>query len=497
MGRRIARANQPRLVSATEAERALITGLGHWSRSGGPLYQQLADALRGALEREFPPGTLLPAERRLAELLAVSRTTVVAAYRILRRDGVLESRRGSGTRVAAARGGEDARPFGLASVAVFRGLIDRASGAIDFSAVGIGSEDLVTDELQAEATAELRALTREAGYYPYGLPSLRRAIAQQLTAEGLASEEEQILVTNGAQQAINLLARLYIRPGDSVVVEDPTYVGALDAFAAAGARIHGIPVEEQRGSPESLLRLIRRKRPSLLYVMPTFQNPTGAVSTTARRQQLAAFAAEQQIALVEDNTLAALAIGATPPPPVGAFDASGIVVTIGSLSKAAWAGLRVGWIRARPMLIDRLVRLKTVADLASSLPSQTLARAVLDDFERISATRADQLDESLHLAGNLLAKHLPDWRFTLPHGGQSLWLRLPWGDGDQFAQTALKHGVTIVPGSLLSPERGFRDHVRLQFLQPPELSERGILRLERAWEDYSRRSERRELTVVV
>jgi DNA-binding transcriptional MocR family regulator len=282
-----------------------------------------------------------------------------------------------------------------------------------------------------------------------------------------------------------------------VVVENPTYVGALDAFTAVGARLLGIPVEEQQGSPEPLRRLLRRERPRLLYLMPTFHNPTGAVSTLTRRQQLAALAAEQRTPLIEDDTLATPAIGRTPPPPIAAFDRDGHVITISSLSKSAWAGLRVGWIRAPVPLIDRLVSLKTVADLGTSLPSQTLARAVLEDFPRISALRAVQLGQCLQVASRLLREHLPEWRFRDPAGGQALWVRLPGGDGDSFAQTALKHGVAVVPGSLLSPDRSFRDHIRLQFLQPPELIDDGVQRLARAWDDYAVAAGRRDLTVVV
>jgi DNA-binding transcriptional MocR family regulator len=498
MSSTLARANKARLVSPTEAERELVNSLGHWPAGPEPLYQRLAEALHAAIDREIPVGATLPPERRLAELLHVSRTTVVAAYRILRQEGLLQSRQGSGTRVAApARTDRMQRPLALGSVAAFRGLIDRRSGVIDFSAAAIGSEGILTEELQARAAGELSSLTRTPGYHPYGLPSLRQAIAQRLAENGLSTNDQQILVTSGAQQAINLLAQLLVERGSCVVVENPTYVGALDAFAAAGARMLGIPVQEQQGSPEPLRRLLRRERPRLLYLMPTFHNPTGAVSTLARREQLAALTAEQQTPLIQDDTLATPAIGRTPPPPIATFDRDGHVITIGSLSKSAWAGLRVGWIRAPVSLVDRLVRLKTVADLGSSLPSQTLARAVLDDFARVSALRASQLGDCLALASRLLRERLPDWRFADPAGGQSLWLRLPGGDGDSFAQTALKHGVTVVPGSLLSPDRSFRDHIRLQFLQPPELIEEGVHRLARAWDDYAAAASHRDLTVVV
>jgi DNA-binding transcriptional MocR family regulator len=277
-------------------------------------------------------------------------------------------------------------------------------------------------------------------------------------------------------------------------MENPTYAGALDAFAAAGARIVPVPVEEDVGPRTPLRQLLRRQRPQLIYLMPTFQNPTGAVSTVARRQQLAALAAEQRVLLIEDNTLEPLAIGAVPPP-VAALDQHGRIVTIGSLSKIAWAGLRVGWIRARPQLIGQLVMLKTAEDLGSSVPSQTMGRAVLDDFERISTLRAGQLRDCLRLAASLLREQLPGWRFIPPAGGQSLWLRLPGGDAGSFAQAALRHGVTVIPGPQLSPDSSFADHIRLQFLQPPDVLTEGIRRLAAAW-DYYTAADRTDLGVI-
>jgi DNA-binding transcriptional MocR family regulator len=486
-----------KLVSESRAERALAASLGGWTDRPGPLYQRLADALRDALDHDIPVGAALPPERRLAALLAVSRTTVVAAYRILRAEGRLASRQGSGTRAAGLPpGGRPSRPALPASMATFRSLIGRDATAIDLATAGLGAEGILTGEILADASAELSSLTDTAGYLPHGLPSLRRAIARRLSRRGLPTGEQQILVTNGAQQAISLLARLHAGHGTAVAVENPTYAGALDAFAAAGARILWTPVEEDAAPRTPLRQLLRRERPHLLYLMPTFQNPTGAVSTAARRQQLAALAAEHHALLIEDDTLEPLAIGPVPPPPVAALDQHDNVITIGSLSKIAWGGLRVGWIRASPQRIGQLVMLKTTDDLGSSLPSQTLGRAVLDDFARISALRSAQLRQCLQLADRLLRDLLPGWRFNPPAGGQSLWLRLPCGDADSFAHAALSHGVTIIPGPQLSPDGSFSDHIRLQFLQPPDVLEEGIRRLARAWDNYTATGSR-ELRVIV
>ena len=491
------RANSRRLVSASEVERTLVHSLGDWSAGPEPLYRQLSEALRAALNREIPAGTILPPERRLAQFLMISRTTVVAAYGILRADGLVESRRGSGTRVVPpALATSPAEPLKLATARTFRSIIERDRASLDIGTATLGAEDVITSAIQSHAAEQLASLTATAGYYPYGLPALRAAIARRLTDGGLPAVESEILVTNGAQQAIRLLAELLVEPHSSVVVENPTYAGALDAFAVARARVRGIPVEEQQGSLELLRRVQRREHPRVLYLMPTFQNPTGAVSTLARRQQLAAFAAEHQMYLIEDDTLAPLAISRTPPPPIAGFDGQGRVITVGSLSKTVWGGLRIGWIRAAPRIIDRVVRLKTVADLGTSLPSQTLAVAILEDFERIAALRARQLDQCLALTCRRLEERLPDWTFDRPSGGYSIWIRLPDADAESFAQLALRHGVIVIPGPLLSPDRSFRDHIRLQFFQPDEVIEQGINALAGAWAEYTA-AVTRHLRVVV
>jgi DNA-binding transcriptional MocR family regulator len=494
---RATRSNHAELVS-TEAESDLVRLLGAWAAGSGSLYVQLAAALRSVLERDLPVGTTLPPERRLAQLLHVSRTTVVGAYGILRREGLVESRRGSGTRVAeAVHSPPVGHALALASVAGFRSLIAHDREAIDLSAAGIGADGVFGEDMLAEATEELATLTHSVGYLPYGLPALRAAVARHLSACGLDTDPRQILITNGAQQALSLTGQLYAGRGSVVLVENPTYAGALDAFNAAGARIIGIPVEEQVSSVESLRRVLNRERPRLLYLMPSFQNPTGTVSTAARRRQLADLAAAHDLPLVEDDALSPLAIDQSPPPPLAALDTSGTVISIGSLSKLVWAGLRVGWIRAHPRILDRLVRLKTVNDLAGSLPSQALARAAITDIHRISMLRQEQLVTCRRLATTLLRRQLPEWRFKEPRGGMSLWLRLPGADADAFAHTALEHGVVVVPGSLLSPDRTFRDHLRVQFLQPEPLLEQGIARLAQAWEEYTGTGHQEDLAVIV
>jgi DNA-binding transcriptional MocR family regulator len=270
-------------------------------------------------------------------------------------------------------------------------------------------------------------------------------------------------------------------------VQDPTYAGALDVFARRGAQLVGLPVDPAADLGQALELAANGRDVRVVYVISTFHNPTGTVMPQRQRRQLLAAAAERGAYVVDDEALAALPLDHERPTGLAALDDTDSVVTIGSLSKSCWPGLRIGWIRARPDLIDRLVRVKTVDDLSTSLPSQALAVAVLAEFERIVAQRTAQLVERSGLVCELLARHLPEWAAQTPSGGASLWVRLPVADSLPFVQLALRHGVSILPGSELSVTRSFADHIRIQLLQPHEELEEGVLRLTEAWGEYRRR----------
>lgn len=413
------------------AEKDLVARLGDWTRGTGPLYARLADAFARLIDGGvLAPGTLLPPERRLAPLLHVSRTTVVGAYDRLKRSGRLVSRQGSGTRVAPGVGG----PVGASAVVdrgpndVFRSLLDDRHVTLDLSAACPPASPLVVRALAAVDPLDLASLTSTHGYQPAGLPVLRRAVADRLTATGLPTTVDEVLVTTGAQQAISLVASLFVRPGDAVVVEEATYPGALDAFRAAGARLVAAPLDEGGLDPAAVADLVDRVAPRLVYCIPTYQNPTGSVLDTRRRRVLARLASDSGVPLVEDTALADLHLsGPPPPPPVAAYD-GGAVLSVGSLGKVLWGGLRVGWVRAPEATVARLARLRAVADLGGPVLSQALAARLLPDLDAAVRDRSEQLLKSRDRLAADLSTLLPEWSFRVPDGGTVLWVRLPAGD---------------------------------------------------------------------
>jgi DNA-binding transcriptional MocR family regulator len=488
---------------------ALSHLLGSWGERPGPLKHRLTSALRSAIETgAVPGGVRLPAERSLAAELAISRGTVVAAYASLRDDALVASRQGSGTWVSEReparnaapsllRAGVDAAMPGARRSSVFRHLLEGPSDTIELLGSHLPACAELNADVLASCGAELEALAKEPGYLPLGLPSLRRAIADHLSAKGLPTSEEQVLVTNGAQQAISLLAALFVSRGDAVAVENPTYITGIDVFAGAGARLLTLPVGVDGVSVPSLADLLGRGGVRLVYLMPTFHNPTGALVPLEARREIAALADRHGVALLEDDTLADLSIDELPPPPVGAFAKTSSVVTIGSLSKLIWGGLRVGWIRADESLVLRLARLRIVTDLGSSIAGQLLATRLLERAEGIKAARRREAAESLEHLCALLTRNLPAWRWLRPKGGLSLWARLPHGDASAFADVALRHGVAIVPGSTASPDRSFADHVRIPYVLPPDRMTEGVERLARAWADYAPAAQRRRAALEV
>ncbi|MBO4273174.1 aminotransferase class I/II-fold pyridoxal phosphate-dependent enzyme [Microbispora triticiradicis] len=457
----------------------LADRLGRWSAGRGPLYLLLAARLRRLVdEGELRPGTALPPDRAFASALAVGRGTVVAAYEQLRVEGRITRRRGSGTRVA---GPSRPGPREATGAPVFLHLLEpRDDDVILLACAAPLAPPPILLAAYERALSRLATVTDDIGYHPTGHRRLRQAVADHYARRGVPTEPEQILVTNGGQQALSLLARAFVEPGGTVLVEAPTYPGALEAFREQTTFLRTLPVGLD--GFEARVRTPGR-RPELAYLVSTHHNPTGAVLPTPARRRLAAAAADADVPLVDDEVLAHLAFPwRQAPPPLAAFGET--VVSVGSLSKSVWGGLRVGWIRAARPVIDRLARLRAVHDLGGNLPAQLAAAELLPQLETLcEGLAADRQARHDHLRAEL-ARRLPRWQVPAVTGGNTLWVRLPHGDGDSFAQTALRHGVAVLSGSGLDASGGSGEFVRLHFLAAPETLTEAVRRLATAWHAY-------------
>ncbi|WP_130796726.1 PLP-dependent aminotransferase family protein [Streptomyces otsuchiensis] len=444
-----------------------------------PAYRALADGLRYlVLEGRIPVSARLPAERELATALSVSRTTVASAFEALRADGFLESRRGAGswTTVPAGQapptGGLDPLPP------------DAASSVIDLGYAALPApEPLLTRAFQ-EALPDLRTTTGTHGDFPAGLPALRRALADRYTARGVPTMPEQIMVTTGAMGGVAAVRRLLAARGERVAVEHPSYANVLQLMRDTGARL--VPVAMGEGLSgwdlPAWRRVLRDAAPRLAYVVADFHNPTGALADEEQRRELVAAARAAGTLLIVDETMHDLDLrpGATPARPVCAFDPGGsAVITIGSASKAFWAGMRIGWVRAAPETVRSLVAARAYADLGSPVFEQLAVARLMngDGWDAAVALRRRQVTDNRDALAAALRSRLPDWEFAVPEGGLTLWVRAGGLSGSRLADVAERHGVRVPAGTRFGLDGAFEGYLRLPFTLPGPLADEAVSRL--------------------
>lgn len=485
------RANS-RQVAQSDPLALLLAELDDWAVGAAPLFRQLARAVASGIERGvLGRGSRLPPERALATALMVSRGTAVAAYDVLVADGLVERRQGSGTYVLGA--GSLGLPPGREGSALVHRLVERSARPVVGVDVRPETSRLIDLSISVLHDAsglpamsltsrELAAVEPDTGYSPWGLTGLRTAVAEHMTGWGLPTGADQIVITTGAQQAISAAAACWLRPGDTVVVEDPTYPGAIAAFAQAGARLRGVPVD-RNGVQVTELEAALADRPALVYLQSTVHSPTGAILSDGRRRTIAALVRDARVPLLEDLALRDLAWHASPPP-IASYCPDTSVAVAGSLSKLFWGGLRIGWVRAATPLATRFARVKATQDLGSSAVSQVLAERLLRSLTADSSY-VDHLHEQLRsryeTLTEALADRLPRWRWDQPSGGLSIWAQLPTPTAEAFAQAALRHGVAVATAPALSPSTRHVDRLRLSFSGPPEELVEGVRRLAETW----------------
>jgi DNA-binding transcriptional MocR family regulator len=436
--------------------------------------------VRGLLaDGRLPLGVRLPAERELSESLAISRTTVSAAYRTLRETGHLTSRRGAGSWTTLPAGHRVATS-GLWAAGDDADLIDLGVAA---SAAPV--------ELVPAARAAVDDLPRylgSAGYHPTGLVELRDAVAAGYTARGVTTSPEQILITAGTQQALDLVVRLSVPPGSPVLVEAPTYPNALAALSARRARLNTHGLDPATGwDGEMLLGALRQTRPRLTYVIPEFHNPTGHLMPADLRERLVATAHAAGTELVVDESFVDLPLDdGEMPPPVAVFDRHSRVVSIGGMSKAYWGGLRIGWVRASAPLVQRLAAIRVGVDMASPVLEQLVAVRLLEQSAQIVRTRRAQLRSRRDTLVAALRAQLPEWTFTVPAGGVMLWAELDGPISSALARAAEDVSVRLAPGPRFGLDGTLERFLRLPFTLPADDLNEAVRRLASVRHDLDR-----------
>lgn len=462
-----------------------------------PLYVQLRDQLRALVHAgDLRPGDRIPASRELATMLGVHRTTVANAYAELESEGLIQGHVGRGTFIRGNGNGLKLTPppppvlngngHALRWELLFadeRGeeILSRLTAsapvdALSFVMARPAEEFFPIEELQLCVNAVLRREAKEVlnpgpsdGYAP-----LKEALLELLHAEGIAAKDENLLITDGCQQALDLISKAFVRPGDSVILENPAYPGAIAIFNGARARCLGVPVRTQAepGSSlgldlEALEASLAANRIKLILLTPDFHNPTGTSMPLASRRKVLELASRHQVPVVEDHIYARLHAREERVPSLKQLDRSNIVIHIDSFAKVAFPGLRVGWIVAPPAAIERLRLVKQTTNLhTDQLAQATLAEFLrrgmfsrhLAKMRKIYAARLAALDEALR-------KHMPeDTVWTRPEGGMCLWLELPPGfDASELLIHAKERGVLFAPGRYFYVQAPLPNTLRLGF----------------------------------
>lgn len=446
-----------------------------------PLYRQLFEQIAARIRTgQIARGERLPATRELAGLLGLNRTTVSAAYELLEEQGLIAGQVGRGSFVTGGAGAEAGVDWAtlLAPVAAPSGIGPEEIGFV----MSRPSRDLFPlDDFRASCAAvldrsdlaDILQLGSPSGYEP-----LRRRLLEDARAQRLAGPGDDLLVTNGCQQALDLIGRVLLRPGDAVAVEDPIYPGLKNLLTAMGARLIGIPVGPQ-GLEIAQVERALRERPRFLVATSNFQNPTGATMPLEARRELLDAAHAAGVPLVENDAYGELRYRGEPVPALKQLDAAGGTVLLRSFSKVSFPGLRVGWALGPKPLIERLRQAKE----ASDLHTDQLAQAVLLEFldsGRLAAHRKRVLEaggERLAATLDGCRRYLPPGtRWTEPEGGMNVWVRLPSGiDAAALLQRARKEGVAFLPGRYFEVARPEPGALRLSFAGlPPARIEEGL-----------------------
>ncbi|GGE33010.1 GntR family transcriptional regulator [Pullulanibacillus camelliae] len=449
-----------------------------------PVYIQIKDALKEQiLSGKLPAGFILPPERRFANINDVSRSTVIKAYDELKALGLVVSYRGKGTIVAEKsepeKTHEESHVFPLSWHPLFEKKIndinDTVSDPMNTShqhdvisfAAGIGDPSLFPlqqiEGMQKNLNqAERLNFTAVEGYYP-----LRERLSQWMSVRGISASPKDIMILSGSMQGIDFTARTFLSPGDAVIVEEPTFLQAIQCFKAAGAKIIGIPLDRHGLRTDILEAQLARYKPKFIYTIPTFHNPTGTVMSMERRLALLNLAYKFQVPILEDDPYGELYFSNDKPLALHALDRHGYVIYLSTFSKVLFPGMRVGWLIAPEPVLKKFAILKQITDLQANTPAQLVLNQFLreEGMEQhlhqllpIYKGRRDMMLSVIEQGEGLIP-------VDIPQGGFYLWCRIPPSVSQkELFSLCRDKGVSYLPGNLFFPQQSEGEHfIRLNY----------------------------------
>lgn len=450
-----------------------------------PVYLQIADRIKEQIRSGIlPEGFVLPPERKMADDHHVSRTTVIKAYEELKALGLVASRVGQGTVVTERKlpetKGSEPLIFPMSWYPLFdkkmTNLSDTVSEVMNIGnqsslislAAGIGDPRLYpVNELQEiqhkfPINSDHLNMSPVEGYYP-----LRESICRLMRFRNLSVTAKETMILAGSMQGIDYAARTFLSPGDAVIVEEPTFLQAIQCFRATGARIIGIPMDEEGIRLNILEAQLARYKPKFIYTIPNFHNPTGISMSMERRLGLLKLAYHFQVPILEDDPYGDIAFGKEKLPPLKALDPYGYVIYLSTFSKVLFPGLRMGWVVAPEPVMKKFMRLKQITDLHVNTDSQILVNRYLrkgfyeDHLRQILPVYKKKRDAAIHV----LREEKGLIHFKCPEGGFYLWCRIPY----QVSQKKLlalcaEQGMIYTPGTVFFPQESDGEHwLRLNY----------------------------------
>ncbi|WP_018756340.1 aminotransferase class I/II-fold pyridoxal phosphate-dependent enzyme [Paenibacillus terrigena] len=448
--------------------------------NGVPLYRQITDYIRSKITQgEWTVGSRIPTERALAKSFGVNRSTVVSAFAELVADGLLQGNSGRGTVVVnntwslmASATPPDWERYMNAGIHEPNlptiQEINHAEFIPGIIRLGTGepSPEFFPQEMMREVLRTIPDHMTDLGYAePKGLYELRVQISRYVQQHGIEASPSSILIVSGALQALQLISMGLLLRGSAVLTENPSYLQSLHVFQSAGMELASLPLDDEGVRLDPIRHYTEAGRGSILYTIPSFQNPTGRVMSERRREMLYELCLQRQLPIIEDDVYRDLWLDAEAPPPLKSRDHSGTVLYLGSMSKTLSAGLRIGWIIGPEAVIHRLADLKMQMDYGASSLSQWAVTAWLEGgfyakhLEQVRASLRVRRDHMLRL----LAAHLSDvTSWEAPTGGFYIWLRITIDFSMKaFFDKALAQGVLLNPGHLY--DRADSQHIRLSY----------------------------------
>lgn len=422
------------------------------------------------LDGRLTVGERLPSERALALELRRSRSTITRAYGLLETDGYVARLHGGSTRVTLPHADTSIDP-------------DDDDTAIDLSIASMDSTPGLYDAT-VRSLPRLAAMRGTSGYSLRGLPELREAVARRFTERGAETTADEIMITSGALNALNLVLATIGRRGERALVEQPTFPHALEAIARHGYRMVPTPVDVDGWDSRHLSDTLLSTRPHVAYLIPDFHNPTGATMSDAERSRLVATARSSRTHLIVDETTTDLDIDrGWSPTPVAAYDPR--VITVGSMSKIAWGGMRIGWIRAERSLISRLLAVRPSFELGTALLEQCIAVELLSDMPALTAHVRERLRTGRAAVESGLVM-LGDVGMPTTPGGLSAWVDLGVPASTALSLAARERGVVLPPGPRFTTGGVLERRLRIPITLPPERTAEAMARIADAWHEVRR-----------